>query len=208
MHREKITFYPTLEKNIIEIKKLKITQERKNVLRPLIDYIQSNLDQNKQVNLNFICTHNSRRSQFSQVWAKVAAVAYGIPVKSFSGGVEETAFNERAVASLERSGFIIEKGEGENPIYLVRYSDDEKPIKAFSKIFDHPINKSNEFAAVMTCSHADDNCPFIPGAEQRLSVRYEDPKMFDETPEEALRYDERSKQIASEMFFVFSEINF
>ena len=58
----------------------------------------------------------------------------------------------------------------------------------------------------MTCSDADENCPFIPGTEMRIPVRYEDPKEFDGTPEESLRYDERSRQIASEMFFVFSQV--
>lgn len=58
----------------------------------------------------------------------------------------------------------------------------------------------------MTCSHADENCPFIPGAETRIPVRYEDPKEFDDTEMESEKYDERSKQIASEMFFVFSRV--
>jgi arsenate reductase (thioredoxin) len=65
---------------------------------------------------------------------------------------------------------------------------------------------SNPYAAVMTCSHADENCPFIPAAEVRIPVRYEDPKQFDNTPGEADRYDQRSLQIASEMFHVFSNV--
>ena len=64
----------------------------------------------------------------------------------------------------------------------------------------------DQFAAIMTCSHADENCPFIPGTEKRIPVRYEDPKSFDDTREESVMYDQRSMQIASEMFYVFSKV--
>ena len=197
-----------LESTVAHARQLNIPEDRLAVLKPLIDYIQSKIDQGKEINLNFICTHNSRRSQFSQIWAQTAADYFGIPAKCYSGGVEVTAFNERAVASIKRSGFdVVAQGEGEsNPIYLVSHSKDHDPIKAFSKLFDDPVNKAEQFAAVMTCSHADENCPFIPGTEQRIAVRYEDPKAFDDTPEEASKYDERSMQIASEMFYVFSEV--
>ena len=198
-----------LESTVARARQINITEDRLAVLKPLIDYIQSKIDQGKEINLNFICTHNSRRSQFSQIWAQTAADYFGIPAKCYSGGVEVTAFNERAVTSIKRSGFdVVAQGEGEsNPIYLVSHSKDHDPIKAFSKLFDDPVNKAEQFAAVMTCSHADENCPFIPGTEQRIAVRYEDPKAFDDTPEEASKYDERSMQIASEMFYVFSKVS-
>jgi len=197
-----------LEPTVAHARQLNIPEDRLAVLKPLIDYIQSKIDQGKEINLNFICTHNSRRSQFSQIWAQTAADYFGIPVKCYSGGVEVTAFNERAVASIKRSGFdVVAQGEGEsNPIYIVSHSKDHDRIKAFSKLFDDPVNKAEQFAAVMTCSHADENCPFIPGTEQRIAVRYEDPKAFDDTPEEASKYDERSMQIASERIYVFSEV--
>ncbi|MEQ8241188.1 MAG: protein-tyrosine-phosphatase, partial [Cyclobacteriaceae bacterium] len=75
-----------------------------------------------------------------------------------------------------------------------------------SKLFNDPANGTHEFAAVMTCSHADEKCPFIPGTDQRISVRYDDPKEFDDTPQEAAMYKERSMQIASEMFYTFAQI--
>lgn len=200
------SLYPTLTESVETIRKLPIAEERKEILRPLIAYIQSKINLDKEVNLNFICTHNSRRSQFSQIWAQTAAYFFGVKVNCFSGGVEITAFNERAVASLRRSGFKITSSEGDNPKYFTWHSADLDPIIAFSKLFDDPINETQQFAAIMTCSHADENCPFIPRAEKRIPVRYEDPKAFDDTFEEAARYDERSHQIASEMFYVFSKI--
>ncbi len=184
-----------------------ITGEREKVLLELVNYIKKKRASGEKPLLNFICTHNSRRSQFSQIWAQTAAAYYGIDVACFSGGVEVTAFNERAVASINRSGFKIEKEGETNPKYNVFYAQDSNPIIAFSKVFDDPTNPSNPFAAVMTCAHADENCPFIPSAEKRIPVRYEDPKFFDDSPEEAEKYDERSLQIASEMLYVFKNVS-
>lgn len=201
-----MNLYPTLQNHIEKAQALPISEDRKAVLQVLIDYVQRKVGQNQEINLNFICTHNSRRSQFSQIWGKVAAAYHGIDINSYSGGVEVTAFNERAVASIKRFGFKVSKeGEG-NPKYFVFYSNDEDPIVTFSKVYDDAANAPSGFAAVMTCSHADENCPFIPGAEARIPVRYEDPKAFDDTDQEAEMYDTRSLQIASEMMYVFSRI--
>lgn len=198
--------HPTLQTTINKAKALPISEERKAILQELILYIQQKVDTGKRLNLNFICTHNSRRSQFSQIWAQTAADLNGIEAACYSGGVEVTAFNERAVDSIKRAGFRVTKNGLENPKYFIFHSDDAEPIVAFSKIFDDSANAPTGFAAIMTCSHADENCPFIPGAEARIPVRYEDPKAFDGTPEESEKYDERSLQIASEMFYVFSKI--
>ena len=198
--------YPNLINVIASFSSQSIPDERKVVLLPLVNYIQEKVNAGESIRLHFICTHNSRRSQFSQIWAKTAAEYFGIEINSFSGGVEVTAFNERAVASIKRAGFkATQKGVG-NPKYFVFHSDDADPMICFSKLYDDSANAPKGFAAVMTCSHADENCPFIPGAEARIPVRYEDPKAFDGTSEEADRYDERSLQIASEMFYVFEKI--
>jgi arsenate reductase len=204
--KTKFYMFPKLSSTIHKAIELNIPEERKEILQPLIDYIQHKIDSNQTVNLNFICTHNSRRSQFSQIWAQTAADYFGVPTKCFSGGIEVTEFNERAVASIKRSGFsITSKGEM-NPVYFISNSEDKEPIIAFSKLFDDPANRADQFAAIVTCSHAEENCPFIPGAEKRISVRYDDPKEFDDTPKETQMYDERSLQIAAEMFYVFSKI--
>ncbi len=197
---------PELLLNLEKVKEQSISEERMQVLQPLIDYIQKKIDERGEVNLNFICTHNSRRSQFAQIWAQTAADLYGIPARCYSGGVEVTAFNERAVDSIKRFGFGVTSGGNTNPVYKIQHSSHGRPIRAFSKLFDDPENGAENFAAVMTCSHADENCPYIPGTEQRIPVRYDDPKEFDDTPIEAEKYDERSLQIAAEMFYVFSKI--
>lgn len=192
-----------LNSTIEQVLKIPIPDNRKLILDKFKDYIQNKLEIGETPRLNFICTHNSRRSQFSQIWAQTAAAFFAIDVECFSGGVELTAFNERAVASILRCGFKVEK-EGEiNPKYTVYYDTKSKPIVAFSKLFD---DTPSPFAAVMTCAHADENCPFIPASECRIPVRYDDPKAFDDTALEAEKYDERSIQIASEMFYVFRNL--
>lgn len=155
----------------------------------------------------YVCTHNSRRSHFGQIWAHVAADYFGIEnVHTFSGGTEATAFNPNAIAAMERVGFSVKKKlEGTNPIYEVYHSEKAKPSICFSKVYDHPGNPSTDFAAIMTCSDAEENCPFIPGVELRIATTYDDPKAFDQTPRQNEKYDERCRQIAREAFYVFSK---
>ena len=104
---------------------------------------------------------------------------------------------------MSRLGFKIKNLGGENPHYEIKYADNKTPITLFSKLYDDPANPKTGFAAVISCSHADENCPFIPGAEKRISLPYEDPKAYDNTADEAKIYDERSIQIATEMKYVF-----
>lgn len=185
-----------------------IPEDRISIIDTLIKYIQSKKDEGQLVQLNLVCTHNSRRSQLSQLWAQVAADYYGIQAICYSGGVEVTAFNHRAVASIQRMGIELKEQEnGSNTIYNVIYSPTAKSLTMFSKIVEDKTNANHNFAAVMTCSHADENCPVIHGADARIPLRYEDPKAFDDTDLEASKYDERSVQIATEMFYIFSQIN-
>lgn len=182
-----------------------ISDERRAVLMELSTYIQEKLDAKETLELVFICTHNSRRSHFGQIWAMAAAHSVGLGqfVRTYSGGTEVTAFNERAVAALQRAGFVISKSGEDNPDYTVTMGENLEPIHGFSKTYEHASIPKKGFAAVMTCSEADRNCPFVPGAEYRLSLPYTDPKVSDGTPEETAVYDLRSRQIAAEMLYVF-----
>ena len=185
-----------------------IPQERKILLESFAKYISDKVKEIKEVNLTFICTHNSRRSHLTQIWAQTAAEYFEIPnVECFSGGTEATAFNPRAVKAIRDSGFKVEQlDESENPVYLVYYSDNKEPLKCFSKVYSDDFNPNENFAAVMTCSDADENCPVVFGAESRFPIRYDDPKEFDGTELEKIKYRERFEQIGIEMLFVFSKI--
>ncbi|MDQ0067569.1 protein-tyrosine-phosphatase [Chryseobacterium lathyri] len=201
--------YPKLTKHIEEILSLEISEERKAVLQPLIDFIQQKKRDQESISVNFICTHNSRRSHLAQIWAQTASAYFKISnVNCYSGGTETTALFPKVVETLTEAGFHIWKlSDGENPVYAVKYSENALPLIGFSKKHDTIFNPSTGFAAVMTCSQADKGCPFISGAEKRIPVMFEDPKISDGTPEQTRIYKERSLQIGAEMFYVFSKIN-
>jgi arsenate reductase len=185
-----------------------ISEERKTVLQPLIHYLQSKKDADQDINLNLICTHNSRRSHLSQVWAQTMAHAYSLDnVFCYSGGTEATAVFPKVIETLRNQGFEIRAlSEGNNPVYAIKFDPSDPAVIAFSKVYDDVFNAQSNFAAVMTCSHADENCPFIPGANKRIALNYEDPKLFDGTPQQDQKYLERSIQIATEMKYVFSQL--
>jgi arsenate reductase (thioredoxin) len=187
----------------------RIPQERKDILERISNYIRSKQDQDKPVNLVYICTHNSRRSHLGQIWAKVSADYFNIKnVNTFSGGTEATAFNINAISALQRVGFNVQKTtDSENPVYHVYHNDGHEPSVCFSKVYTDAPNPGSEFSAIMTCSDAEENCPFIPGVELRVGTTYDDPKEFDNTPLQDQKYDERCKQIALETFYAFSLIN-
>ncbi|MDH6250696.1 arsenate reductase [Chryseobacterium sp. H1D6B] len=186
-----------------------ISEERKLVLQLLIDFIQDKVDNQEIVNINFICTHNSRRSHFSQIWAQTVASYFKIPnVYCYSGGTESTALFPKVAATLADEGFqILKLSGGENSVYAVKYDENEVPVIGFSKKYDDAFNPISGFAAVMTCSQADKECPFIAGAEKRISIPFEDPKLSDGTSQQTKIYQERSLEIAGEMLYVFSKIN-
>jgi hypothetical protein len=185
-----------------------IPADRRQRLSELSAFVAQQQRSGTPAKLTFICTHNSRRSHMSQVWAQTAAHYFGVPdVETYSGGTEATAFNPRAVAALRRAGFLIDDpGEGDNPVYQVRYVAEAEPMQCFSKVFDQAPNPSEGFAAVMTCSAADRSCPLVHGSAARIAIPFDDPKAFDGTDQESAKYDERCRQIAREMLYVFSAV--
>jgi hypothetical protein len=181
-----------------------IPVERRATLQELARVIERHLAAGFTARLVFICTHNSRRSQMCQVWAQTAADRYRLQgVTAYSGGTETAAFDPRAVAALRRAGFRIDvAGDRVNPVCRVRYSAGVEPIECLSKRYDQPPNPTGGFCAVMTCSEADHDCPVVLGADDRVSLPYDDPKQFDGTDQESALYDERCRQIAREMLYV------
>ncbi|SEM42874.1 arsenate reductase [Chryseobacterium taichungense] len=200
--------YSALINTIEQLQFQNISEERKTTLQPLIDFIQEKTDKGENININFICTHNSRRSHLSQIWAQTGASYFNIPnVYCYSGGTEETALFPQVTDTLITQGFNIFKiADSKNPVYAIKYDDNFLPVIGFSKKYDSPFNPTSGFAAIMTCSQADGSCPFIAGAEKRIPITFEDPKISDNTPDQKKVYAERSLQIASEMFYIFSKI--
>ena len=202
-----MSHYSVLNGFISNLDAKSITTERKQTLSPLVEYIQGKMAKKEPIRLNFICTHNSRRSHLSQIWAQTMAHHFGVGnVSCYSGGTEATALFPMVASTLANTGFEVRMlSEGKNPVYGIKFSENEHPVICFSKRMDDDFNPKSDFAAIMTCSQADEGCPFVPGAEKRIPITYEDPKAFDDTPQQAEKYSERSKQIATEMLYVFSQ---
>ena len=209
METAKTILFSEIENLITNLKSKTIPDERKVLLLPLIEFIQSKVANDQEIRLNFICTHNSRRSHLSQVWAQTIANYFHIRrLFCYSGGTESTALFPMVVETLRNSGFKIETiADGSNPIYGITYSENEHPIVGFSKKLDNDFNPKSKFAAIMTCDSANEACPIVLGAEKRIPITFKDPKAFDNTPQQSEKYKERSLQIATELVYVFSQIN-
>lgn len=202
--------YPALAEYIKAAEKgtAGIPAERKEQLDSIAVYVKNKLSAGKQANLIFICTHNSRRSHTAQLWAAAAACYYGVEgINSYSGGTEATAFNISAIKALTEAGFKIDLvTPGKNPVFDVKFGEKTPAITAFSKRYMDEPNPTSDFAAIMTCSHADESCPYVTGADGRIAIPYDDPKASDGTPQQAAVYKERCLQIATEILYVFAQL--
>ena len=204
------SLFPALREALREIEAgtVAIGPERRAVLDSIADHVRARHDAGDTARLLFVCTHNSRRSHFAQIWARVAATWHGVDdVEVFSGGTEATAVAPPVVASLHRHGLRIEKEPGrDNPVHLVRFAAEAPAERCFSKVFDAAANPREGFAAVMVCASADADCPVVPGADARFSLSFDDPKESDGRPDEATTYDARGREIAAAMLHLFRRV--
>ncbi len=186
-----------------------IPADRKLVLDRLTTYIHGNQNSGKESLLMFICTHNSRRSHFGQILCALAADFYQVTgIQTFSAGTEVTAFHPNAIAALRSIGMEVQTMDTtSNPHYIVSWSSTDS-LHAYSKLIDDEGNPKEHFAAIMTCTHAEQNCPFVVGADFRIGLSYDDPKAFDGTAKESEMYLARIHQIAREIFYVFSHLTY
>ena len=203
-----MTLYPQITSYLNSLSTEEISDDRKKVLNPLRNFIIEKRNIGLPIYLNFICTHNSRRSHLSQIWAQTIAAYCQIEnVYCYSGGTEATTIYHVVLQTLKNIGFQNEALSKENnPVFAIKFGNNFAPVIAFSKKYDDPFNPESDFAAILTCSQADEGCPFIVGAEKRISVTYEDPKAFDNTSVQLNKYQERSEQIATEILYVFSNL--
>ena len=184
----------------------------------LADWLAARYEIGKELPLVFVCTGNSRRSILGATMANAAAAYWGLPeIRGYSGGTEPSAFNNRSVAALQAIGIEIEptgkeatRGAGQepNPIYAVRWgetADAAQPAMEtleFSKHYSDFSNPKSGFAALMVCTHADQNCPIVEGASRRISMPYLDPKAYDGSEYEAAKYAERRDDMGRLMLAV------
>lgn len=229
-------FHPVISELIDQLveEHHQIPDSRIVILENLVSSIRNELQKQKKVSLNFICTHNSRRSQIARIWAHTAAAAFQVPgVETHSGGTEATAFNPNAVHAMRTLGFKIEpvarkgtedtqdtganqgtgkdqsKGHnqyaGDNPRYSIDIGPGLPGLTCYSKRYEE-ANSGDRFIAIMTCSDADRNCPFVPGAVARIPLTYEDPKAYDGTEGQQLAYLKTAVEIGRELVWVFQRV--
>jgi len=186
-----------------------ISEERKPILQSLADYVIDHQRNHETTKAVFICIHNSRRSHLSQSWFAAAMSYFEIgDIESYSGGTEVTRIHPNAVATLNRAGFGIttDNEDEDNPRYMAQIGD-ATFLELYSKLYEDEDNPQSSFAAVMVCTTADGNCPFVQGCDKRIVLPFTDPKEFDGTEKEAEGYDERCAQVAREMLWVANETN-
>ena len=192
-------------KTIDEILKMEVADNRAFVLNKIVNYTHKKIFENKIPKLNFICTHNSRRSQFCQFWATFFSKYYNVKCEIFSGGTVQTKVNKSVISVIKDYGFNINFQDSSNPIYSIKIKNLNLG-NYFSKLYLDFENPKSEFAAIMTCSDAESNCPLIEGAEIKFSLQYEDPKKYDKTKIEKTGYKKTSEKIASEMNYLYRKL--
>jgi len=184
-----------------------VGKNRKDKLIELAQVIKRNHEQKNTVKIIFICTHNSRRSQFSQVWAHVSSLYFKLNfIKPFSGGTEIDTVNLNVIKSLISSGLKIEKTHKGKAVYLLKSFKKDKGINLYSKVYDSKLNPSKYFIAIMTCSDADQMCPVIKGADKKVFLPYPDPRTSDQTGLEKKIYGKINAVIAKEMFYLMKQL--
>lgn len=188
-----------------------ISKDRLSILNGIGYELKNLINKLGSAKINFICTHNSRRSHLCQILFQTALEFYKMDhISTYSGGTEATALNERVVIALQDFGYRLEKVQPnqfnqshnyqENPVYEIHLSKITKPILAFSKKYQDDPNPKSDFLAIMTCDHAAENCPVVFGASSKNNLNYTDPKASDGNPDEKQVYSNKLIEIGIEMF--------
>ena len=183
-----------LNKYINKLENHKLEYHQKKRIEIIVERLYNKI---KSISLIvFICTHNSRRSQFCEAWSKVLANRYGLNISFSSAGTTKTSVYKEVINSLKRAGVDInEKGilniEGKTSILYSKTLDDIK---------------ENKFISITNCTDAEKNCPLDPRSHLNLNIFYDDPKKFDGMENEKKEYDKTSVSIAAEINVIFKSL--
>lgn len=105
----------------------------------------------KKVNILFLCTGNSCRSQMAEGWTRALK---GKEIEAFSAGVETHGLNPQAVKVMAEAGVDISHQH--------------------SKLVDEYEDVA--FDAIITlCGHARESCPYFPGGGEIIHKGFDDP---------------------------------
>lgn len=195
--------------NIIEKTENSIDTERKNELLEISKYISDKAKNNKEFYPVFICTHNSRRSIFCEVWFWLATKYYNkTNLLPLSAGVDINTINPRTIEALRRAGFDIYKNDkiNLNPPYAIILNPKKEVLLINSKKYEFPMVFDKNYCEIMVCSDKEMTCPVFERKSKRFSIPYTDLRTSDNSSTEQKDYDARCKQIAAEMFFIVKNI--
>ena len=184
---------------------VKIPFERKAILEEIANYIIGAQQLDSSGKIIFIETDHLARSILVHAWAVAASYYYGIEnVNIYSGGINAPGISQNAIIALEKAGFIIYKiKEENNPEYEIKYSYSVKPLIIRSIKYNDKSNPNVNFGAIIVCPNADINIPVVKGNNFRTPLYYFDPSAYDGTSDASDLYLEKSKEIATEMFYLF-----
>jgi len=105
----------------------------------------------KKMNVLFLCTGNSCRSQMAEGWARALK---GDVIEAYSAGIETHGLNPNAVKVMAEAGVDISGHTSKN----------------VSTLLDVPFD-----TVVTVCGHANEHCPFFPGNAKVVHVGFQDP---------------------------------
>ena len=114
------------------------------------------------MNLLFLCTGNSCRSQMAEGWARALA-GNGLTVQS--AGIEAHGKNPRAIAVMREAGVDISGQES-------------------TKLTDAMLASADYLVTV--CGHADEHCPVVPASVRKEHWPLTDPAKATGTEEEIM----------------------
>lgn len=142
------------------------------------------------MNLLFLCTGNSCRSQMAEGWARHFAEKAISPLELEvrSAGLEAHGLNPRAVQAMARHGVDIS-------------------AQTSDVLGDAMIDWADMVVSV--CGHADANCPLLPARINKRHMPFDDPARATGSDEEIDRqFDEVCCQIRDSVLKMLTELTY
>jgi protein-tyrosine-phosphatase len=165
-------------------------------------HIVRNLEARGQLTLVFGCTHNSRRSILSEVWAHVALAGVHPRLRALSAGSDPQGVAPGTLGALARAGFTISADEQRG--WVATAGDLRLALR--SKRFADLELSDVGFGLVVNCSVLDESCPTVPGSFFRTPLIFDDPRAADGTLSADAAYDRCCAEIARTQFALADEV--
>ena len=167
-----------LDSYIQKIENFKPVKEEEEIIFNTINKLNSYLNLCRDI--VFVCTHNSRRSIYCEVWGKIIANKYSKNINFYSAGTKKTSVYGEVIKSFSRLGI---KSKTLEEIQL------------------------DKFICIFTCSKAERSCPIDTRSIVNIPLLFDDPKKFDGLKNERIEYQKTCSQIAEKINFILKRIN-